>query len=281
MTDLPRWSVEDVLTRYYLEPSLQDVFVEGIRDKNYLEKCKHYISRDIGKVYDIDNVDLPLEVVRKYFPTTGNKQRVATLYQETLGRHEADVRFIVDRDFDFWLGIDIQTDTLRYTMHTDMDMAIIDEEIVVEILRDAALCKVEDWNVLFRSIVDCAKLVASLRIALRRPGHNVKLVDLGRIATLTGSHLSFNFDDFAHRSLNGKLSAEQVSRVIEDAIRIQEEIQQTSFSDCTRSHDIVTLIVKVISLARGKRSFADETVIEGTLMLLAPRRASQVLAPLL
>lgn len=55
--ELPRPTIEELISRYTLEPTLDDVFVEGAFDKNILDvRARMQADRRIT-VYEIDSVD--------------------------------------------------------------------------------------------------------------------------------------------------------------------------------------------------------------------------------
>src|SRR5271154_4118342 len=103
-SEVPRKEISELLALYALEASLFDVFVEGVRDRGIIESFLTNITniRRV-RVYSIDAINVPGDVVRKYGYNPSNRNEVLTLCRAL---HERDNLIInnavgiIDSDFD-------------------------------------------------------------------------------------------------------------------------------------------------------------------------------------
>ena len=100
-----RREIGELVQRYTLEPTLKDVFVEGVLDASVL----HWYLRESGKseviVYEISTVNVPSAILAKHGLTSGEKQRVLALAKELLiYLVNCPVLCVVDADLDRVLG---------------------------------------------------------------------------------------------------------------------------------------------------------------------------------
>jgi hypothetical protein len=104
---LIRLKISELIAKYRLQPELRDVFVEGSTDKDILSWYIRAAGLTTAKVYPIELIDVPVEILNKYGLTEGNRQRVIALSREighALGHDAPQATGVVDADFDRLLG---------------------------------------------------------------------------------------------------------------------------------------------------------------------------------
>ena len=114
-----RRTLDELVSRYKLEPSLCDIYVEGKTDKLFLE----WFLNDRGikdfAVYDIDTIDLPTEILLNDFQLKDNKRSrviaLALYLQKQMSVVHSHVICIADKDFDWLLDIQYECDCLFFT----------------------------------------------------------------------------------------------------------------------------------------------------------------------
>lgn len=103
MSELPRKTIEELVTLYTTEPKVADVFTEGECDRDILEwfvKSVFGSSVNIG-VYPIDSVELSDQLLRKQGLTRSNRSEVIALCTELhsqCGHGFLGATGVVDRD---------------------------------------------------------------------------------------------------------------------------------------------------------------------------------------
>jgi hypothetical protein len=105
MKDEKRRRLDELFVRYELEPSLCDLYVEGLTDKSIIEWFldKSGLGKEKFTVYEIDTVDIPTEELFKIGLNDANRSRVIFLalqLQQYLKNCLPNVVCIADKDFD-------------------------------------------------------------------------------------------------------------------------------------------------------------------------------------
>ncbi|WP_369349366.1 hypothetical protein [Stenotrophomonas sp. JAG2] len=263
-----RWSIEELLARYDLEPQLTDVFVEGNFDKEVLTEAFSGISRE-AIFYDIGAVNVPAELLAAHGLTSGNKQRVVALSRE-LGNLavEARVKCLVDRDLDHWFETLEDSPRLRWTRFCGIDSHFITAEVVLDLVIKTARAKVPDSASLIESIFDNLKLLYALRLADRELAFSLKWVALDKYLRREGSALRLDSERYVHATLssNARLSNKHdfLSAMDRWLKSINGDLRLSS-----RGHDYSELLASAINEFKGHRAFSDQSAIERLFVLLA------------
>jgi hypothetical protein len=134
-----RRSIEELLARYELEPSLQDVYVEGPTDRALVELGLSGLAPvDRLRVYEIDDIDVPGDLLRSKGLPIGNKSRLIALAEElqvaTTRNLRGSVVCLADLDFDGALVSRRPLDLLVYTSRASLDAVLITPNVVRKLL---------------------------------------------------------------------------------------------------------------------------------------------------
>jgi hypothetical protein len=139
MGAIPKRRIEELVSRYKLEPTLRDVFVEGEYDWGVLS---WYLKKRAGRpivVYPIDTIDVPSEIVKKYAQPIGERGEVIALASELhavlTSQEQKCPTCIADRDNDRILGKTYTANQiLLFTDFACMEMQTWDEEVIKKLL---------------------------------------------------------------------------------------------------------------------------------------------------
>lgn len=101
--DETRRTIAELVTRYQLEPSLRDVYVEGPFDASFIAWFLESGGISDVAVYAITTVDVPAGVLDKHGLTLGEKQRLIAFAREIVAvlDDSGQVTCIVDADLDY------------------------------------------------------------------------------------------------------------------------------------------------------------------------------------
>ena len=123
MAGFVKRSLDEILTRYLLEPEIADVYVEGPFDRSVVEwVLVHNCNLEVS-VYEISTVEINA-------PLGGNKDRVITLASYLADNlDDADYRIccVIDADFDYICGSKVGCRFLYYTDYSCMESYYFDE----------------------------------------------------------------------------------------------------------------------------------------------------------
>jgi hypothetical protein len=132
-------TIEELLARYEYEPSLKDVYVEGLADRTILEYAFSYLpTGDRIVVYDIASVVVPADLVVSLGLRVGNKGRLIALAAELDRQSTRDlvesVACLADRDVDELLGRLREYRLLIYTSALSLDSSLVSETAIGKFL---------------------------------------------------------------------------------------------------------------------------------------------------
>ncbi|MGQ4483490.1 DUF4435 domain-containing protein [Streptomyces sp. SAS_276] len=137
---IPRRTLAEFVFMYEREPELVDFFVEGRSDKVFIEHVMDGVSRSL-RVWEIDDVEMPRDLVESIGEDVGAKGRVMALAEEF------DQNLPKDKNFSVLCVVDADTDRLlasaeegasRFLRRTDfscIESYYWDEESIAKYLR--------------------------------------------------------------------------------------------------------------------------------------------------
>jgi Protein of unknown function (DUF4435) len=141
MEDEKRRKLDELVACYELEPSLHDVYVEGLTDKSIIQCFLEESNLDIKNctVYEIDTVDIPTDQLFTLGLNDNNRSRVIFLAFQLQRLFEGSLPHVIciaDRDFDNLIASsNIESELLLFTDYTSMEMYLFDFNIIEKFLR--------------------------------------------------------------------------------------------------------------------------------------------------
>lgn len=269
MTEIARRTIDELVVRYELEPTLQDVFVEGQFDYDVLSNCFRCHGHADRTVYPIDSVDISPAILSGHDLTDGNKQRVIALARE-LAQLPEDCRYrcFVDRDLDHWFDLLEETPRLVWSDYCSIELYFLSDNMLQQILMASAKCKITNWNEYFTSLINTLRYLYAARLADRELGWSLKWITADRCLSVNGSRIDFDFSDFIERVLlaNGKMGDSNQFRG-----SVHDWTNRLS-GDCRnyiRGHDLTNLLAWSVHHFRGIKAFSSPVAIERILVLLS------------
>ena len=226
---LPRRTIEEIITRYQLEPDLRDLFVEGPRDRDiyrwYLRQCGY---RDVS-VFQIDTVEVTRTTLDFHGFGNGNRARLVALAFELDTQFEAVLQFvrcIADSDFDFILGFHGDKPHLLYTDYTSVDLYTFEEQLLKRVLCLGFTHSEARVESLMESITPILMEMFIIRAANGRLDWGMTLPDFTRCCEIHGSRINFDRDVFVNRCLDS--NAKRRDRATFDNVCAELEAVQLS-----------------------------------------------------
>src|SRR5215471_9651273 len=130
--------VEDLIARYRLEPTLNDLYVEGAADAAVLNWfLSENGAADVG-VYPISTVLVPAETIANLGLPNNNKGRVialASALSPYINNRTGQATCIADRDLDIILERTYDERLLLLTDYTCVEMYLYNTAIMAKFLR--------------------------------------------------------------------------------------------------------------------------------------------------
>lgn len=269
MTDFARRSIPELIARHELAPELDDIYVEGVFDKELLTSA-FGVGSAKRTIYEIDTVDVPFEVLDSNGLTDGCKQRVIALARE-LAKIDADCSYLclVDKDLDHWFEAQEQIKRLRWTKYCSIELQFYTTDILRQLLVVTCKAHISDFDIFQKSMTSILSGFYALRLADRQLSYNLRWVSFDACLSVQGDVINFKLEDYVNRMLtaNGK------NKLIKDFM-VAVDKYMTSFAgderNHIRGHDFIELLVWAIKKYRGIRELASEVALQRILILLAP-----------
>ena len=202
---LPRRTVDELATRYELEPELRDLFVEGPRDTSIYRWFLQTSGYTKVSIFEIETVEVPPATLSNYGLRGGNRDRLIVLalaLDNSLDGTLPFVRCIADSDFNFVFESQRSAKHLLYTDYTSVDMYSYDEMLIEKVLCLGFNCSNECPSTFLSSITPILLELFIVRAANERLNWCMRLPKFIKCCSIRGSWIEFDRDEFVTRCLN-------------------------------------------------------------------------------
>ena len=276
MEDEKRRKLDELVARYELEPSLHDVYVEGLTDKCIIQWFLQESNLDTENVavYEIDTIDIPTDRLFALGLNDSNRSRVIFLACQLQSLFEGSlppVICIADKDFDNLIASShIESELLLFTDYTSIEMYLFDSNIIEKFLR-LALHKddLEAVNIL-NNISPILEEMFLLRAANHSLSYGMEWLSSASLRRCfkrrTGGQIEFDSNDFVDKYLNkNNRSSEKIAFL--DKVKELRNKNISEIRDKIRGHDFIELFCWYIEpyLPKNKKGFIEPDIVLGTL----------------
>lgn len=263
-----KWTIEELLARYQLEPELRDVFVEGTFDREILTHHLH-VSGTGHAFYEIDSVDVPAALLAVCGLTSGNKQRALALSKELASvPAEARVYCLVDRDLDHWFGELESSARLRWTSFCSIENHFLTAETIRDVVITTSRAKITNFDEFVASLLSVLRQLYALRLADRELALNLSWVATRRYLSARAGAFAFDLPRYTQALLNANSATGKKSEFLKTLDSWQEKLDCDIRLTC-RGHDYTELLAWAIAEFKGLREFATTVAVERLFVLLA------------
>ena len=278
MEDEKRRKLDELVARYELEPSLHDVYVEGLTDKCIIQWFLDKSNLDTKNcaVYEIDTVDIPTDQLFALGLNDSNRSRVIFLAFELQRLSKTSLPHVVciaDRDFDDLIGSSsIESELLLFTDYTSIDIYLFDSNIIEKFLR-LALRKddLEAVNIL-TNIYPILEEMFLLRAANQSLSYGMEWLLPSALKSCfkkirKGAPLEFDSKDFVDKYLHkNKRNSDKIAFL--DKVNELRNKNISEIRNKIRGHDFIQLFCWYIEpyLPKDKKGFSDPEIVFSTLL---------------
>ena len=272
MSDEISWELPELLMRYELEPQLNDLFVEGVFDKDVLASFMQQTNHNNKKIiYEIDCVNVPNELLRTYKLTEGNKQRVIALSKELSKLpNEVSCRCLVDKDLDHWFAAVEDSKILVVTEYCSLELYFLTKDFLYELLVTTSKSKITDWDEFYSTFIKVLADLYALRLVDKELELCIKWITPDRCLTKDGNKIHFALDDYIDRLLQSR-SQKAKKTEFQNCLNKWTPKLAGDYRQFIRGHDLVELIVWTIKKFRGEDALASPNAIMRIFVLIAGR----------
>ncbi len=209
MPDPYRRSIEELITRYELEPQLRDIYVEGDRDRFFLNWFLVRSGCRQAVVYPIETSVYIPPVLLARNRVSGNRGRVIVLCLELaakLSRNSNNVLGLVDKDYSQILGESVESHLLLWTDFSCLESYALSDRALQKFcsIYLGVVISVDRFSEMFVILRDvfllrCAKLACARSAAW--------LDAFTRLCSIRDGRVYFDRAQFVDRLLNASAGA--------------------------------------------------------------------------
>lgn len=268
-----RRTVAELVVRYELEPQLTDIYVEGPSDAALISWFLKRHSRR-WRVYSIQTVDVPTNLVRELGLDDGERGRILAL-STVLERELRDVvgirpLFIADRDLDYVLGSTRPVSTLcLLTDFTSMELYGYDEGVLEKLLavflRVRGITAREVMEALRPALVE----LFLIRAALYQGQTGIGIIDgFTNCCTHRAGVVALDTKELVRRSINA--SRVSTRPMAETVLVVANQLKRKLPPDtrlAIHGHDFTRLLAWLLSSHVSGQQFRQEEVIRRALFI--------------
>ncbi len=261
MNSVPRRTMEELVARYRLEPSMRDLFVEGRFDARAFRRFARDQELDIS-IYEIDSVECTAAELAQLNLPDNTRSRViwlAVKLSQFLGHESPAVRCIADTDFDSILGINWECGLLVFSDLPSLEVYFFAPEILERVLSD---CVGIDVNIeeLYASMKEVLKELFIARGANEKLHWGMSWMEPWKCIEIVrgSSKITFDYRTFESRYLNKNQRLNHIAMYQEGIRKITE---QSNGVTCIRGHDAFELLAYWLKKQNVEPKYCDEDVL--------------------
>jgi len=251
--------LDEVLALYKLEPSLKDIYVEGVNDARILRWFLSKNGQHDITVYDIQLVDIPKNLFEGAGLNPDCTRNHVILLSEKLSHGLAGgrrgIRCIADVDFDRHLGACRKNDVLQYTDYTCMEMYLFNEKTLERFVNFVLGDFPESVPALVKNLKHVLERLFLLRLANQKLEWSMTWVDIKDYTSYAKGKIGFDERRYVNSYLmrNGRSKAQKAFQ------KTIEELAAQLDSDSRhniRGHDFTYLLFLSSRRHLGRRFVA-------------------------
>lgn len=251
-----RRRIEELLTRYDLEPTLRDLYVEGPHDRQVFDWFFGNTGCRQVAIFDIDTVDIAPNILEGLNLKSGNRDRVIALgilLGQSLGRKVKNVRCIADSDFDLVLGFKHNSKFLLYTDYTSLDLYFFDLPAIEKLFKLGVKRMPGSAKDIYTNLSNVLKEIFLIRTANEKLGWGLKWLSFKRYLRLDQNLVRFDGQKFIRNYLTNNGRRIDISKFEETVAKLRG-VQVHNTRCCIRGQDIYVLLGWYVSKITKKSS---------------------------
>jgi hypothetical protein len=261
--DIPRPTIEELALRYALEPTMRDVFVEGPSDQAILQWYTHESCPGNAAVaiYQIDDIDVPKDLLQQHGLTSGNRSEVLALcleLEKRCGHHSVSATGVVDLDEyaiidgDRECALVLKSDFSCIEMYLFSDKCL--QKMLTLVFPNAKRSSQDVIDELAPILCECFLA----RAANQTLGLGARWIALDRFAFVKGGHMQFRLEDFRRHYLQGSGVSERRSEFDAETEKLRAKLKG-DFRFAANGHDAICLLGVLLKGFCKKSKDGDKT----------------------
>ncbi len=264
-------TINELVVRYELEPTLRDVFVEGAEDKYILEGILAEHDMEAFSVFEISSINVPSEPGQE----TNSRTRLIALADELAcrlrGRH-LHVACVIDSDFDHLTNQQSSNTLLLRTDYANMEMYFFSwavfEKLNARCLRARHITK----QMIDRFVVPTLRTLFVIRYVNSHPKWRLTYFSFQRLLRSEAGRFLFDAEEYLRRYLNrnGRLREIEDFLTERGSVAVPPETDPRCFM---HGHDFLELLLWLLNELLGRKVYTKLEAVLDMLKACADYRA--------
>ncbi|WP_141620613.1 DUF4435 domain-containing protein [Myxococcus sp. AB036A] len=246
MNSTERRTIDELIARYELEPTLRDIYTEGEYDARIIQWLIKGLHLRHVSIYEIQSVEIDPGSIVALNLEDNNRGRLISLalaLHDALGADAPQATMVVDGDFDCIFGHQYTPKNIIYTDYTSMEMYLFSEAVLGKFMHLA--CGITRCDI--GKLIDSFSRILNPLFMVRRHNSISRLgfqrPDFATSLSTDESNLpEINFDHYLDRYLDKNKARGKRAEVLE-YVRI--ELSKTRNLDTrlqSHGHDFIELL---------------------------------------
>jgi Protein of unknown function (DUF4435) len=254
-------TIDEVKVRLKCEPTVREIYVEGLYDRDFFRWVLKQLGLSDVKVYPISTVNVPDELVLEKGMTLGERQRVivAASSLEDLTDVHARVLFLIDADLDYMLERAKYNPPLLATDGTSAELMIW-KNCVLEKFAAGVLGADEPApyvNALMDFVEKICLKVFEFRVAKERLQKNWKLID---VDDSFGRKVEFSFNEYCEKVLSKNNAMAALSKELPGALKdVAARASELPVKKKLHGHDVFRATARKLKIDGYKQSCLEKS----------------------
>jgi len=218
MNKIERRTIDELATRYILEPELRDIYVEGPRDKKLFKWFLNKSEFNNIEIYEINSIDISDDLINTLGLQSGNRDRLIALSVELERFLPISIKYVLciaDSDFDFLLGRKYGPRYLLYTDYTSIEIYFYYEQIIEKILLFSVHRDTIEIPALMEILTEILQELFIIRSANEKLGWGLTWVDFIKNCKIKNGLIEFDVRKFIEKYLLKNNKLDRINEFIE------------------------------------------------------------------
>ena len=257
-----RQQIQELVALYRLEPTIRDVYVEGLTDQSLLAWFLSELGHRVVSVKQIESVEVPVELVQSLGFENNNRGRVITLahvLESELGRETRATTCVADSDFDRLLRKQYRSTLLLLTDYPSMELYFFESSSLRKFLAIVVRGFPKLPRVVMSEIQGPLVEMFLYRLANSRLGWGLRHISFETCCTLHKTGVVLDSDKYIVRLLNANNRSAQREAFL-DSVRECRSFLREDSRNHMHGHDFIALLCWYIRQHKGYKGIGREIV---------------------
>jgi hypothetical protein len=265
MEYVERRKLSEVLSMYELEPSLKDLYVEGVTDQIFYNKV---IECSDVEIKIIDSIDFSELYEENSDLKCNNKKKVIELSNKLsseFGITLSHICCVIDSDYDFFCDSVLWNCYLRYTDYTSLEMYFFNDStinhFITDVLRGFPISSKNIITELTHTLTEVFFIRLALITILKDQISEINFIDFKKTMSINKNTGSISFDASIH--IHKILNSSNLLNLESEVILCFTKMKDNRFKDNRfqiRGHDFTHLLFLLINTIKNHIKLSEETL---------------------